>query len=590
MPVGNNSVLATREVDAAISRDLAVMTKGQRQKEAAKLTGKNGQRGGGPKVTNPRAERSKAKAPSSLRTEQSFTSAARTQTSTHVKALLHQTMEPVSAHLARIPVVGFMPTVGTALARTVDTYSRDYSDYLNVVPSSDSHQTDRNGKFAMQNDLSVEPIILLREPLVSHIQRTIVPPGSTPRYSIDTAFLGLTATALVAGDALQLNGQFIGHASVTTQIPVTSMTHQTGFACYGNTAPAGRAGGRNVVWLDTPGEALTATTITAAFTTVKSGIGEQPVLPSNGPEFVVSRHVSETRFEPAGSAEMTKGETDASRYECTFSLVGSGYYSFSLVFPGSFGLFEGTNFSYVFEGFEMTYEFTGSTAFQHVMPLALEGKEDIIRQARVNGSSLFVQNTSAEQARGGTVYATQLAGDVPWYESIADVRNISNNNSITRYVGDWAKGFYGYAKPQGSSPMDLLDVWSDLDDPVQHLHVPLFEPFRNIGTVVVLIQAPTPLAGTFSPTQYTMHVVRAYEFTTVDQFFDVEPPMIPPQHYDEYVTELSRMPQFFENPLHLAAIAALIARAAMMVQRYGPSAMHLAKAFLVAKDLARSRR
>jgi hypothetical protein len=169
------------------------------------------------------------------------------------------------------------------------------------------------------------------------------------------------------------------------------------------------------------------------------------------------------------------------------------------------------------------------------------------------------------------------------------VRNVSNTNVAARYVGDWSKGFYGFAKPQGTSPMELLDVWDSQDGATTHLHLPLFRPFVNIGAIVVLIQPPAPLSGTFSPTQYTLHVVRAVEFTSNDQFFDVEPPFIPVADYDAYVEALAEMPQFYENPLHLAALGMLIARAASLVVRYGPRAIELAKLYIVGRELLRHR-
>jgi hypothetical protein len=281
-------------------------------------------------------------------------------------------------------------------------------------------------------------------------------------------------------------------------------------------------------------------------------------------------------------------KTGRDTYQCTFTFPSTGYYSFELFFPDSYDDAGQGNLNFVFQTLDLSLRVTAMTCFQHVMAEAMQGKEDTIRKVRINGSCILVSNTCAVQARGGTVYATQIAGSEPWYDVIRDVRQVSNSNVVSRYVGDWAKGFYGFVKPQGTSPMDLVDAWDDLDDSIVHLHSPNFMPFRSTGTVVVLIQPPAPSEGTFSPTQYTMSVVRALEFTTNDQFFDVEPPILRPADFQIYVEKLSKMPQFYENPLHLAAIAALIARAASFVVRYGPHAVNLAKLFITGRELAKA--
>lgn len=582
MPLVNVQRFAKADLDAAIARDSRSLTRKQRRAEAEKLAGQS------PPVTVKTQPMKTRNVPVSAAVQNNYRAnqpgAQHRREGKAVEVLLHQTMEPVSADLARIPVVGFMPTVGTALARTVDTYSTDYSKFTAVQSGTDSHMADRNGKYAIQNDLGVEPLVFFRDAVVSHIQRTFVEfatPPSLPTYTVDTAFIGTVGTGSTpTGQLFAAPCLFVAGATSVIDLPTIGVSHKSGSRCYGDTAPGGMVKGKRVIWLDAPGQQIFPTKLTI---TLSARPGQQ-ALPGNGPELRVTQHHSEFKSEAIGSTELIGNDLS---YTGDFSFPSSGYFSFDLAFPSQFGLVEGGNINYLFETLELTVEIAAQTCYQHVMPEAVQGKEDIIRKLRVNGASALIQNTSAEQARGGTVYATQLVGDVPWFEAIADPRSISNHNTTSRYVGDWSKGFYGFVKPQGTSPMELLDVWDDLDDPNITAHLPLFRPFQNIGTIVVLIEAPTPLTGTFSPTQYTLHVIRAYEFTTNDQFFDVEAPHISISDYDAYVEALATMPQFYENPLHLAAIAGLISRAATLVARWGPTAVQMAKMFIVGRQVLR---
>lgn len=598
MPVVNPEPFAMQEATAVIRRDRSALTRSDRRQLAAMIqNGKQSQQSQtqqNRQNPNPRGKlRINQRAENSQRRKQNYTQAAREATrpsSLNTQALLHQTMEPVSALPARIPATAFMQPVGTALARTVVTTSSDYSEYSNVNALLASHLADRNGIYALQDRLEIEPFVVLRDPVVSHIVRTF-PDGilvSPPTYQALFGFEGMVGSAKSEqGPIIQKTGLFGISALTTVPIPLSSLVHMSGSACYGDTVACGQVGDARVVWLDCPARVAGFLPTQVQVRMEISTDQEEPS--DNGPTIRIWRHTSEHTKVAVGGGNMDVTD-DPYTYETVLSLVGSGYYSFELVFPIQFGAPSNTNVNWVCTELAMSFIIRSSTTFKHVTPPALTGKEDIVRKARVNGASLLLQNTSALQAQGGTVYAAQLASEVPWYDAIRNPEVISSLNPNSRYVGRWEKGFYGYCKPQGSTPLDLEDVWADLDDPIEHTHMPMFKPFRNMGTVVVMVDAPAPLGGTFSPTVYTAHFVRIYEFITNDQFFDVETCTIPIRDFDEYIELLGPMPQFYENPLHLAAIATLLAQAASLVVRYGPAAVSLAKAFFVGRDLYRKNR
>ena len=213
-------------------------------------------------VTTPRRGRPEARVvrynqrapPPAFTSQGGIRTAPQKTPSSALTAMMHQTMEPVSAALVRLPIVGFMPTVGTALARTVDTYSRDYSKYTTVTQGLDSTLSDRNGLYPIQNDLGVEPVVLLRDPVVSHIERVILetqPGGIGSKYSVDNGFVG-TRTSVGGEGIHEVPCLFFAQAGVCVKVPLTGMTHVENEPCYGPFVPSGVTGQDSIVWLDCP--------------------------------------------------------------------------------------------------------------------------------------------------------------------------------------------------------------------------------------------------------------------------------------------------------------------------------------------------
>lgn len=511
----------------------------------------------------------------------------------HAKSiLLHQAMEPATCLLARLPVPGFMSSLGTALAKTVDTYTLEWSRAQEIPVNQSSRLSNKGGWTPIQDDLTIEPLILLRDPVVSHITRSLYPEptgNAEATYNMDCVFEGVN-NGSDASDAIF--GPGLDH-----QLPISHFTFREGdWRPYGDSCPAGQVGDRRVIWLD----ASDVNSSVTEFSFTPTDPGQTSYTIDKLKELlrvVLYKHTAEDLKEPVGSWKPTHtGENDwPLRFQA--DILSSGYYSFEIL-----GLNRAETGGDHWDNGPIGMDFVSAhcttyslTCFHHVMAPSVQNKQEIIKQARVNGSSVLVQNTAAELARGGTVYAVQATGERPWYNQLSGVRDISVANLTERYVGDWAKGIYAYVKPQGVTPNSLDTVWESAESNVTSVgFMPMFRPFRNLGYVIIQIAPPTaqPSAG-YTASTATIHVVRALEFVTLDQFFDVEPANIHPAVYDEFAYSLSHAKQFYENPLHMAALMSYIRGAAGVATRVGAgikTAMAVAEIVRKALEEAKKRR
>lgn len=556
---------------------------------------------------NPPGSRSKARgravivAPQGERTAAPRMDTRSSKTTNPTKQLLHQTMEPASAELLRLPVEAFTAGVGTGLARTVDTITIDWSQANTISTGDVPHMGGRAGLFPLQEDMDVEPVILLRDPIVSHIQRNIRPTGNaTAKYDVVLSFEGGT-------DASGLHGNLQLGVGCEVHLPITGLTYQGGgWKPYGESTPAGLVGTDNhVIWID--GSPTRPWNIEVIVDTPVGGPTDDAFY-FNTLRLICYKHVSEHQKELAFSMPNTQFTTSTiipppgtylwpltfdTRHEfedfgIDRNLTESAYYSFELHYitavvelPSAqkkkmlgeiFNLSDGGN-TFEVDVTLARIETNVRAAYQHVVPLAMQDKSGVVRQVRMLGASGLFQNVSAELARGGTVYAVQATGERPWYNLINNVTDISDLNLVSRYVGDWKKGLYAYVKPQGDSPFKLEMAYQEsTNNPSVATDTPGFRPFRDAGYVVVQIKPPTQAedSATYSPSVMTLHVVRAFEFTSTDQFFDIEPSHLHPSYMSEYALAIANAPQFFENPLHMAEIMRLIRSASGAVVRVSP--------------------
>lgn len=247
----------------------------------------------------------------------------------------------------------------------------------------------------------------------------------------------------------------------------------------------------------------------------------------------------------------------------TLSVTRSGYHSFSL----SLDNYQQADNPLFMSGYYIELSVATALSYDHVVhPSVLgaitgaKGKE-LIGQARVLGSAALISNSTAEMFKAGTLYSKQIDARDPWFRDIQTAEDFSSTNVATSYDGPMSKGLFAIVKPQGPQSFDLLEV---VDANGYGHERYCFRPFMGCGTVVTLLCPGDSSTVSGSPsTSVVIHWARGFEFTTQNQLFLVDVSKVPRIDMLSFMDELSRFPQFFENPLHLKDIGALMKKAGM---------------------------
>jgi len=187
---------------------------------------------------------------------------------------------------------------------------------------------------------------------------------------------------------------------------------------------------------------------------------------------------------------------------------------------------------------------------------AAVAQSGIIDTVRILGDCLLAQNTSSNYQKSGEVYAVQSQNTDAWFEKPMSFDFISSINVRQYYQGLMAKGLYAIVKPQSANatnPFAMVDAGEEFTGTATYLSS---RPFQHSGFVTAVF---APAESVAASSQLQLHFMRSIEFTTDNQMYAVDIPRMPRAHYSRMLDELSRCPQFFENPLHLAAIASLLA-------------------------------
>jgi hypothetical protein len=470
-----------------------------------------------------------------------------------LKRLLHQTMEPATALLLRMPVPGFATTMGTALAKTIDVETINWSTIPTLVRDYDPQIPTSGGAVSLLGNNLHQPVVLLRDPVVAYIIRTVRPIADTQ----PSQYVGQHGFVLKPESLLPGGFHFYLDETASQNLVLTKLTHTQGWKPYGSSTVAGQVQNSRVIWLDASptanGSGTVRVDIRASSAFTLGDITLEVVRHSDGENSVV---FLANPFPTAGSNTISSASV---------IITYSGYYSFHINGGQKLNTTE-------VELVEFAVTVRTQFAYNHVVMESLVNKERIIDQLRVNGASMLLTNSVPKINLGGTCYGLQITGEQPWYTYFSELKIISNANTNQKYTGDWGVGMYTYVKPQGASPLQLEDVYRrPSGDPVTN-PLPMFRPFRGTGAVVALIVPPAVEQGTaqFATSQFTLQVVRAIEYTTRDQFFQVEPPELSPSVYDAYAAQLGMMPQFYENKFHWTDITNFIGRAAATLTAWSP--------------------
>jgi len=470
-----------------------------------------------------------------------------------VKAILHQVMEPATAYSVRLSVPGFVASLGTALAKTISTETIDWTKAPAVQPDWNPMLPRDGGAIELLGDVGHQPVVLLRDPVVSHIVRTFRPVGTAVAYyDIETAFLTKQSQAFSPNPQ---GYHFQLEQGTEQELPLSVAYHRSGWVPYGEKVVCGQCRER-VIWID-------ASPAKPAVIHV-SLVSENAILIGNHISLDVRRYNNENTYTSTSSVPFSVS-VPVSGGNSTFAnlnVLFSGYYSIRLDGASILNRSE-------IEIVNCSVSISTEYAYKHVTSRGMLDKTETVNEVRVNGSSMLITNTAPTLVRGGTVYGLQISGMEPWYEFFTEITKISDANVECKYTGDWAYGMYTFVKPQGDSPLSLEPAFSRFGDSGKFL--PMFRPFRPTGAVVALVVPPTNANETFDSAQFTMQVVRSFEFTTTDQFFDIKAASVSSESFDMFVRELGKVPNFFENKYHWSDITRLIEKAARFATEWAPT-------------------
>jgi len=520
--------------------------------------------------------------------------------------MLHQTMEPFTSSLVRISLPGDMSSQGTALAKPVETSTVDWT-FLPTVGTTSIIQTQSTISFgnvrpslvnpvaeSILGDYTWQPFVLLTDPVVGMITRRIAPkiawtlaaPGVTPTvYTMLTCFPGVIVKNPAGTPSM---ADFVGGPSSCQPIPLTHGVFGGGpWKPYGDYFPCGDVCGSRVFWADG------ADSLDNTGATVNNGQAwkitlELQVLAGfanlTGADWKVEIRLHSSNSSSSVIA-VVDGITLTAGVSTIFNLPAvntSGYFSISFLFEDA-NIFAPMVVRSVLLGLNCV------SSFHHVSLSGQQNKPGIVDSIRVNGAGLLLSNTVTEISKGGSVYALQSPGETPWWYWMLSLTNITNANTMSRTVMGWNKGLYTFVKPQSGNPLALTTAYYKpaLTSRQTARYLPMFEPFSSRSYVVALCVPATVsnnAASVVYPTsQVTYTICRAIEFTTTDQFFNVDVSRLSTSFFNDYVDALRVVPQFYENPLHLGAVGKIISSIAQKVVEWAPS---LISGLTVAKKYA----
>lgn len=432
-----------------------------------------------------------------------------------------QYLDPLHSRPVRLPDANSAQTIGTAVAALSSSVKLFWDPTLTTTTGDWSARPDGSPFLA---DNATRVVFRTRDPVVPLIVSEFGGTTASTYIIAVTSAAGLTnANVKVAYDGVYL--------------PFGAMTHMAGPVRYPTTTyPARINDFAYAHWIDASPSRLATLSVNA--TLVGSGASFELVW-WNNPEAPVSLAVISA--------------ATAGAYSATFTPLGfSGYFSIRT---------SATNI--IVNESAITVQLVvsvGQWFSQYPFPsYATAAVTGVIDTVRVLGDCLLAQNTSAEFAKNGAVYAVQSQNTDAWFEKDMSLLSLTSTNVRQYYQGVLSKGLYAIVKPQSAnitSPFGMFDAGEEFPSGATTI---ASRPFHHAGFVTCAFVLGDPVSVATSSTSLQLHFMRSIEFTTDNQLYSVDVSRIPRSMYSKILDDLSACPQFFENPLHLAAIASLLA-------------------------------
>jgi hypothetical protein len=426
-------------------------------------------------------------------------------------------------------------------------------------------------------------MVLTRSPLWARIQFVPNPTNALVRYdgrfAYDPACLDIGGTGSYGGQAVNP----VGFSSYTyAQVPSTTIVATTTFtlplvgfelaptsaqAPHGEFMFTGAHDGKRGFYLPRAAGGVDVSSVNLIYTAVNSVTGA--VLPLGAGQIL---KFNSTLYVLVGDdwVEFTSNEQEitsgGSTITATLSLNGSP----NTVSPGEYvavDLSVTANSATPLYIRAESYFVHNTSTFGHLCVPNLYEKRAAVGGLRPVAGAGMLSPNSALFNRQGLVRGVQLPPGQDWLTTVRGGFN-GLNTAEGMWNGSWTKGIYGFIKPVGVSEFEMQSPFFKLSELGPYSPVTdATHPLRMAGGQV-LLWAKTDLQTLgsgdvlYAAGQSYTTTLRCLEFRTLDTWFKQDVPALDQEELEIAMRLIAHMPQFHENPLHVAAITGFLRTAA----------------------------
>jgi len=213
---------------------------------------------------------------------------------------------------------------------------------------------------------------------------------------------------------------------------------------------------------------------------------------------------------------------------------------------------------------------TGPNTCHLALPNLL-AKAATFQSIAVTAVDVLVSNVTSLNSKQGEVTAVQPPTGNHYTEYL-------NDPSITTTIGalpgaitnlNLANGVFGYIKPNLMSDFETKVVVSSTKDYFQHSKF----DWASSGDYIIIVCSNQSV-----PQTLRVIVTSAIEFSSDDRWYDKAQTRVTELAQKSAVEAISKAPQFYENPLHLASIGNFIKRAVTWTADNAPSVLNAIQA------------
>lgn len=192
-----------------------------------------------------------------------------------------------------------------------------------------------------------------------------------------------------------------------------------------------------------------------------------------------------------------------------------------------------------------------------------------VQSYAITASALLWRNTASYQNAQGNFGATQCGKGVGW-ETVAAAGGYSA--IAQEYSNQWnsrfaAKGEYAFIKPEDAEDFQMND---DVEQGQTSWSTCTF-PLNERSGFLVFAASVAETAGRDTTVRLATHI----QYETTDSWSDIRPPTSIRKDWEDAMSALTTMEQFYENPTHIREILASIGK-------YGRVAVDIASYLLSA--------